>query len=208
MALDYEPTTKWPYLYEDFIVGTVSFSKGNKTEQMKLNIHLQNCTLHYLDGDHILQADPRNIVKVQMENDTFIYMNGELVRLISMSDNGLALVKLVRADLDELNKNSSGAYGMSTTSSSVSQILSIELIGLSNLLYTRMKCERNEGRELPLIEQYYIIIGERSIKTTKKDIEKFLDDDEKARFKSYLKQNKINWKDEASLVKLLDFFHL
>ncbi len=205
-ASGYVPTTTWPYLYEDFVDGTVYFSKEQKTMHLKLNVHLQNCTLHYLEGDKVMQADPRNVEMIQLGDVSFIYMNGELVRFIK-AEEGVALVKLVKADLDELNKNTHGAYGMSTTSSSVNQIVSIGALGVSNLIYTRMRQERKEGKDLPLIEKYYFIFGDKIVEATRKEVEKSLGDNGKTKLKAFLKQNKIKWKEEASLIKLLDFFH-
>ncbi len=205
-ASGYVPTTTWPYLYEDFVDGTVYFSKEQKTMHLKLNVHLQNCTLHYLEGDKVMQADPRNVEMIQLGDVSFIYMNGELVRFIK-AEEGVALVKLVKADLDELNKNTHGAYGMSTTSSSVNQIVSIEALGVSNLIYTRMRQERKEGKDLPLIEKYYFIFGDKIVEATRKEVEKSLGDNGKTKLKAFLKQNKIKWKEEANLIKLLEFFH-
>ena len=205
-ASGYVPTTTWPYLYEDFVDGTVYFSKEQKTMHLKLNVHLQNCTLHYLEGDNVMQADPRNVEMIQLGDVSFIYMNGELVRFIK-AEEGVALVKLVKADLDELNKNTHGAYGMSTTSSSVNQIVSIGALGVSNLIYTRMRQERKEGKDLPLIEKYYFIFGDKIVEATRKEVEKSLGDNGKTKLKAFLKQNKIKWKEEASLIKLLEFFY-
>ena len=205
-ASGYVPTTTWPYLYEDFVDGTVYFSKEQKTMHLKLNVHLQNCTLHYLEGDKVMQADPRNVEMIQLGDVSFIYMNGELVRFIK-AEEGVALVKLVKADLDELNKNTHGAYGMSTTSSSVNQIVSIGALGVSNLIYTRMRQDRKEGKDLPLIEKYYFIFGDKIVEATRKEVEKSLGDNGKTKLKAFLKQNKIKWKEEASLIKLLEFFY-
>ena len=179
-ASGYVPTTTWPYLYEDFVDGTVYFSKEQKTMHLKLNVHLQNCTLHYLEGDKVMQADPRNVEMIQLGDVSFIYMNGELVRFIK-AEEGVALVKLVKADLDELNKNTHGAYGMSTTSSSVNQIVSIGALGVSNLIYTRMRQERKEGKDLPLIEKYYFIFGDKIVEATRKEVEKSLGDNGKTK---------------------------
>lgn len=201
---DYIPTTTWPYLYEDFVDGTVYFSKEQKTMHLKLNVHLQNCTLHYLEGDNVMQADPRNVEMIQLGDVPFIYMNGELVRFIK-AEEGVALVKLVKADLDELNKNTHGAYGISTTSSSVNQIVSIRALGVSN--YIQMRQERKEGKDLPLIKKYYFIFGDKIVEATRKEVEKSLGDNGKTKLKAFLKQNKIKWKEEASLIKLLEFFH-
>ena len=201
----YAPTTKWPYLYEDFVDGTVYFSKEQKTKHMKLNVHLQNCTLHHLDGDKVLQSDPRNVELIRIGNDQFVYMNGELVRLVK-TDREVSLVKLVKADMAALSRGTSGAYGMSTDVSAVNQLTSIQLGGISNLSHVQMKLERNDGKDLPLIEEYYFIFGDKIVEATRKEVEKSLGDNSKTKLKAFVKQNKIKWKNEDSLVKLLGFF--
>lgn len=206
-ATQYSPTTKWPYLYENFLDGTVYFAADQKTKQMKLNIHLQNCTLHYLDGDKVLQSNPRDIERIQIGNDQFIYMNGELVRLVKKTDGGISLVESVKADLAALSKGASGAYGMGTDVSAVNQLTSIQLGGISNLSHAQMKLERNDGKDLSLIKTYYFIFGDKIVEATRKEVEKSLGDNGKTKLKAFLKQNKIKWKEEASLIKLLEFFH-
>lgn len=204
-AQSYTPTTKWPYIYEEFQDGTVYFQNDQKTKTMKLNVHLQNSTLHYLDGNSILQSNPRGIEKVQIGNDTFIYMNGLLVHQLSSLDN-VALVKLTKADFKALTKGTTGAYGMSTEVSATNDLSSIQLSGSVNLNHTQMKLERSEGKDLPLINEYYFIFGDKVVEATRKDVEKSLGEDGKTKLKAFVKQNKIKWKDEVSLIKLLEFF--
>lgn len=204
-ATRYAPTTKWPYLYEEFQNGTVFFSSDQKTKQMRLNVHLQNCTLHYLDGDKVLQSNPRDIEMVQIGKDQFVYMNGELVRIVK-ADKEVSIVKLVKADMAALSKGTSGAYGMGTEVSAVNQLTSIQLGGVSNLSHTQMKLERSDGKDLPLINEYFFIFGDKIVEATRKDVEKSLGEDGKTKLKVFVKQNKIKWKDEVSLIKLLEFF--
>lgn len=204
-AQSYTPTTKWPYIYEEFQDGTVYFQNDQKTKTMKLNVHLQNSTLHYLDGNSILQSNPRGIEKVQIGNDTFIYMNGLLVHQLSSLDN-VALVKLTKADFKALTKGTTGAYGMSTEVSATNDLSSIQLSGSVNLNHTQMKLERSDGKDLPLINEYFFIFGDKIVEATRKDVEKSLGEDGKTKLKVFVKQNKIKWKDEVSLIKLLEFF--
>lgn len=205
-AAGYVPTTKWPYLYEEFVDGTVFFSGGKKAKQQKLNIHLQQGALHYLDGDKVLQSISSDVEKVRIGNDLFIRMDGEWVRLVKL-EKEIALVKAVRADLEALSKNASGAYGMSSDVSAVDRLTSIQLGGISNLSHQQMKVEKNDGEELPLLEKYYFVFGDKKIlEATRKGIEKSLTDADKVRLKTFVKENKIKWKEEDSLMRLLDFF--
>lgn len=204
-AQGYTPSTKWPYLYEEFQQGTVFFSDGQASGPQMLNIHLLHNTLHYLDGDKIKQTDPRGIITVTIAADTFLYNEGELVRLLKR--NGQAsLTKQITIDLEALNKGQSGAYGMETSSSAVKQLTSFEVNGIANLSHTQLKLERAEGKELTLKETYYLIRKNGSVRATRKEIEKSLPDSEREHFKAFVKQHKIKWKEGNSLIQLLDFF--
>lgn len=204
-AQGYAPTTKWPYLYDEFQPGTVFFSDGQASRQQMVNIHLLHCTLHYLEGDKIKQSDARGIETIVIAADTFLYHEGELVRLLKR--NGQAsLIKQVAIDMDALNKGQTGAYGMETSSSAVSQLTSFEVNGVANLNHTQMKLEKAEGKELTLDETYYLVRKDRSIRASRKEIEKSLPESERERFKAFIKEHKIKWKEENSLIKLLDFF--
>ena len=145
------------------------------------------------------------LVMIRIGNDQFVYMNGELVRLVK-TDREVSLVKLVKADMAALSRGTSGAYGMSTDVSAVNQLTSIQLGGISNLSHVQMKLERNDGKDLPLIEEYYFIFGDKIVEATRKEVEKSLGDNGKTKLKAFVKQNKIKWKNEDSLVKLLEFF--
>lgn len=204
-AQGYTPSTKWPYLYNEFQQGTAFFSDGQVSRQQMLNIHLLHSTLHYLDGDKIKQTDPRGIETIVIATDTFLYSEGELVRLLKRNRQA-SLIKQVAIDMEALNKGQSGAYGMETSSSAVKQLTSFEVNGLSNLSHTQMKLEKAEGKELSLKETYYLILNGRSIRATRKEIEKSLSDSERPRFKAFVKQHKIKWKEDNSLIQLLDFF--
>lgn len=206
LTSDSSPTTKWPYLFEEFQEGVVHFTSGEKTKTMELNIHLEHCALHFLEGDRIRQYVPRDVQDIQIGNNTYLYTEIGLVRLVKKG-NGVSLVESVKADLTALSRGETGAYGMDTNSSSVQGLSTFSLNGISNLSHTQMKVEREEGRELPLEKAFYFVTTDKLVKATRKDIEKSLDEAGKAKFKAFLKQNKIKWKSEASLSVLLEFFH-
>lgn len=204
-AEGYTPSTKWPYWYDQFREGIVFFSGDQKSKRELLNIHLLHNTLHYLDGDHIKQSDPRTIEKIVIATDTFLYMDGGLVQLIKETPT-IRLVKQVRIDKESLAAAQTGAYGMGASSSAVQQLTSIQLNGVSNLSHTQMKLEKEEGKELRLIRIYYLLRHGQAVRATRKEVEKSLSVADQISFKAFVKQNKIKWKEEASLQKLLDFF--
>lgn len=204
-AEGYAPSTLWPYWYDEFQEGTVFFSGDQQSKQTLLNIHLLHSTLHYLNGDHIRQADPRTIEKVVIATDTFLYGDGEWVELIKETPT-VRLVKAVRIDKESLAAAQTGAYGMAASAAAVQSLTSIQLNGISNLSHTQMKLEKEDGKKLKLIPTYYLLLNGQSVRATRKDVEKSLSAADRISFQAFVKQNKIKWKEEASLQKLLDFF--
>lgn len=206
---DYIPTTTWPYLFENFQDAIIYTESGKSQQQVKANLHLEYCTLQYLEGDKIIQVEPHDILKVVMNGETFIYMNGELVQLIGV-EAGNAIVKRVKVNVSSLIVSSgSGAYGMGTDVSASKKVRSLQISGITNMTYSQMKVEQNEGKELSLDIEFFFLLndGKEIIKATKREVEKSLGDNGKTKLKAFLKQNKIKWKEEASLIKLLEFFY-
>jgi len=198
MAQTYEPTTTWPFLYKDFKEGTVYFSDQGKTRTQLLNIHLQNSTLFHQEGDDLLQSNPKDIIKVIIGEDSFIFVNGELMQLIQGSAES-ALVKSVKGDYKALTKSATGAYGLTNEVSATQEMTTISGLG-----HTQTQLRKEDGRHLPLVEKYYLVINEKVIPATKKEIEKSLTADGKKKLQSFVKTNKIKYNEEG-LIKILDY---
>jgi len=202
-AQGYEPTTKWPYLYNDFNKGTVFFTDNSKTTA-SVNIHLMGSLLHYEKDGLIYHIEINKLTGVEIGNDKFIPSDGKLVKIIGKMGNNY-VAKLTTGDFDAL-MTSSGAYGMSSTSSSVNKLNSIDIGGISNLNYRLMVDEKQEGRILPLKVSYLLFVDGKTIPAVKAEIEKQLSGDQKAEFKTFIKDNKIKFNKEESLMELLKFF--
>lgn len=206
MAQKYEPNTKWPYLYEDFIPGTIFF-EGNQKSTADMNIHLWGNVLHYVKADgKIYQSDEKNVIRVEIGSDAYIYVDHQLKRIVANEGTNL-LVKLTKGDFDAMRSSGGGAYGSSLNSSSARDLSSLgfDLGGLDQPELGLMLQEKKEGRTIPLVEQYSFIIGDQQIEATKKGVEKFVGDTRADALKQFLKENKIKWKSEESLQQLLTF---
>lgn len=204
-AQKYEPNTKWPYVYEDFTQGTIFFN-GNKKSESKLNIHLWGNKLHYLKDDNkIYQSDDRDVIRVEIGSDAYIYSDHKLVKILSAENNNL-LVVLDKADFDALF-TSTGAYGASLNSSSSRDLSSLDLGGLENAELGRMLQEKGDGRDIDVKQVYFFIVDGQQIDANKKEVEKLLSDNGKKEWKTFQKENKIKWKDEESLKKVLSFIN-
>ena len=203
-AQKWKPTTKWPYLFKEFQQTQVFSNSGKTDKTIEANIHLEYSTLHYVDNGTVMAADTKGIVKVVMNGKTFIFMNGELVELLHTKDNK-ALVKRVLFDEKKLNSASTGAYGMKMETSASREMATIQRGGI---ILSQMKSEQEDGKVLPTKTEYFLLLedGQKIIKATKGEVEKALTDKGKDEFKTFVKQNKIKWKEEESLIKVLDFF--
>lgn len=206
VAQKYEPNTKWPYLYEDFIPGTIFF-EGNQKSTADMNIHLWGNVLHYVKADgKIYQSDEKTVIRVEIGSDAYIYVDHQLKRIVANEGTNL-LVKLTKGDFDAMRSSGGGAYGSSLNSSSARDLSSLgfDLGGLDQPELGLMLQEKKEGRTIPLVEQYAFIIDNQQIEATKKGVEKFVGDTRADALKQFLKENKIKWKSEESLQQLLTF---
>ena len=203
-AQRYVPNTKWPYLYEDFQKGTI-YSEGKQKSEVELNIHLLGNVLHYINTDgRIFQSNDKNIIRVEVGDDqAFIFSDHQLMEIVANEGTNL-LLRLKKADFDAMAAGS-GAYGASLNSSAARDLSSLDLGGLNNPELGKMLQEKKDGRDIPIVENYYFIINDTRIDATKKDVEKFVGAERAADLKKFLKENKIKWKNAESLSLLLKF---
>jgi hypothetical protein len=203
-AQKYAPNTRWPYLYENFTEGTLYFA-GNKKTQARLNIHLWGDVLHYVSADgKIYEIADHDIVRVEIGEDAYLYGGRQLMRLVA-EKGGNVLLCLRAGDFDALNAGT-GAYGASLNSSAATDLSSLDLGGLDKPALAKMLEEKNSGREIPLVTTYYFIIGGRLVEAGKKELAELAGEERKEEWKIFLKTNKIKWRKEESLTKVLDFF--
>jgi hypothetical protein len=199
-AQTYAPTAGWPFLYEEFQPGAIFFANDATPGEQLLNIHLLNVSLWRREGDDLLMADPRGISRIVIAADTFIYLNGQLARLIRAAGEA-QLVLLVKGNYNALISASSGAYGMSAQSSAATN-----MTGISHINYTQMKIEEADNRPLPLIRQHYFIFGDKIVAASRRELEKALPPAGVPKLRAFVKAHKIKWTDPQSLILLLDFF--
>ena len=205
-AQNFEPNTKWPYLYENFTPGTIYF-EGNEKSSSNLNIHLWGNVLHYVKADgRIYQSSDQKVVRVEIGSDAYIFSDHKLVRIVAHEGTNL-LAELVSGDFDAMRSSGGGAYGSSLNSSASRDLSSLgfDLGGMDHPELGLMLQEKQDGRTIPLITRYYFIIGGQQVEATKKGVEKFVGDDRADALKQFLKDNKVKWKKEESLIQVLQF---
>ena len=142
---------------------------------------------------------------MEIGNDAYIYSDNQLVKILDVDQNNL-VVELTKADFDALFTGT-GAYGSSLNSSAARDLSSLDLGGIDNPELGRLLQERNDGRDLSLKRLYFFIIDGKQIEANKKEVESLLNDNGKKEWKAFQKQNKIKWKNEDSLTKVLSFIN-
>ena len=204
-SAQYEPNTKWPYVYENFTDGTIYFD-GNKKTAAKLNIHLLGNVLHYISADgKIFESSDKDVVRVEIGDDVYLYSGRKMMKLCaSKGDN--VLLKLEKGDFDSL-LGGTGAYGASLNSSSARDLSSLDLGGLDKPELGRMLQEKNDGSIISTKTEYYFVIYGEQVEASKKGLDKYFKDSKADEWKAFQKANKIKWKDADSLAKILDFIN-
>lgn len=200
----YQPNTKWPYIYDDFTEGTI-YSSDNKKSTYKFNVHLSGNVLHYIGNDgRIYKADDRNVVRVEIGQDAYLFVNHQLMQLIANKGDNV-LLKLVRADFERMVSDGGGAYGSSLSSSATNKLSSLDLGGLNVPEHGKMLQEKSDGAEIPVNVVYYFILNGKQFEATKGNVADAAGEAKRDELKAFVKKNKIKWKDEHSLGLVLDF---
>jgi len=196
--------TTWPYYYPDFQQGTLILSNGQE-RIMPINIHLLKGDLHFIDAKGVIQMAPAGqFSAVVIGEDTFRRVGGYLMKITPGPDEQHFVAVRSIADMTAVNETG-GAYGTPATTASTQRITSIDLPGFVNTSHMEMMQNRESGTKLKIKQEYYIVIDGNAVKATKRDFTAAVGSEKSAALKAFLKKNKINWKDEQSLLKLFDF---
>lgn len=203
LAAAQEPTTTWPYLYPEFRQGTIYLQGGQKLIH-DMNVHIRHDKLHFLDkGGIIKEAVVGDIVAVEIGNDKFVTVNGEMMKVMAENEKGCIAAEIL-GDFSALAETG-GAYGTSSTSSATRKLSSIDTDSQINQNHMLLLQSKNEGKSIFLITKYYVFAPTLIAPATKNDIAAALPADRQAAWKAWLKTNKIKWKDPQSLLAITSF---
>ena len=141
---EYSPTTMWPYIYEDFTEGLVMYKNGSAIKG-KLNIHLEQGELQYIEGDAIMTTDLRNIEYAIVGTDKYVVAEQSMMKVIEENDARTAFVLLsVLGDFEALYVGT-GAYGSSANTQAVRSQSSLEIGGQKPVIIGDWRKERSQS---------------------------------------------------------------
>ena len=202
------PTTTWPYLYNDFMQGEVFFKDGSSKAYM-VNVHILRSTLHFIEPgtDDIKEAKSKDVLLVKVADQTYYSKQGKMLRAAASNELGF-VGEEVLADMAALNAESGAAYGASANSMSTMKLSSVDGAGpTASTNHMNLKNSKEDGKLIPLEKEYYLVTNGQVYPATRKELELFLTPEKKAGMKAFLKQNKISWKSPESLLKVIDYIN-
>lgn len=201
----HEPTSTWPYLYPDFTEGEIRTSDGTAKPGF-FNVHILYGRLHFVDGELIKEAAQSGVSSVRIGNDIFVNVSGEMMKVLARDDNA-CIGEKAEVDMVQLNATG-GAYGSSSSTLATTALSSLEAIGngMSATNHMELKNSKEDGKILPLVRKSYIIVPGKVIYAARKDVMEQSGIDAKE-MNSFIKENKIRWKNPESLLKLAGFIN-
>lgn len=197
------PTTTYPYLYPTFVEGQVILS-GGKEEQRKMNVHLRYDNLHYIDEGIVKSAFLTDVLAVEIGNDVFLPMGGQMFRVAAKDEKGFVLEEII-GDF-EASVESGGAYGTSSTTSATMKLSSVQSDSQLGQTYMNILNEKSQGVELRVETRLWLYTSSGlKVRATKKEVGESLGEDNSAEWKAFLKTHKIKWKEAQSLLQVVDY---
>lgn len=202
---EYKPRETWPFIYEEFKEGAARMRSGDLVSEAPFNVAVHDGSLMYVDGEGIImRADMSRVYTAKVGDDIYVNVLGKMYKVLSELDLG-NVVSGVEIDQEQQGKVSIG-YGISSSTASA-QGVSLLMDGRffqDNRSLQQTSLDKYNGNVLPVKEVLYLMLGDRLIPATRQEILNVPGVDKKAAT-AFMKQEKIKWKDTASLEKLLVF---
>lgn len=201
-AFAQNPSTTWPYLYNNFTAGTI-YLAGGKSE-VQLNVHLRRNQLHFIDKDLVKEANLSGVNLVTIGADKFIPVEGGVRKVVAENAHGYVLASIL-GDFAAVQETG-GAYGASSTAASTRKLSSLDFdtqVGQNHIILMQNK---SNGADLRLITTYWLFLADGTcVKASKKDVEEFLPESSLPSWKAWLKTAKVKWRSPEGLLSVIDF---
>ena len=204
-AAGYEPTTSWPYIYEQFMPGHIKTHQGGDISYDKLNVNLVSGRVHYVEDGVIMQADPNSTVMLEIGDELYRNVGGRMTRVLKETDRAMVLLS-VTIDTDAMSSADIG-YGKSSVASTSNLSLTAISSGMDysvNRSLDDLTAERSHGEPLVLREVRGVYYKGAFVPATRSDVLKIPGIDKDA-VKRFLKENKIKFNNIDDLAVLADY---
>lgn len=207
MAQKYEPTTTWPYMYEEFIPGKITTYQGGFIDYDKVNINLINGRVHYVQNGKIMQADINTVAMLSIAQDSYFCVGGKMAKVLKNAQKGAVLLS-TSVDITAMGRSDIG-YGNSAIASTQNMSMTAlnSAIDFSlNRSLDDLRGEKQDGETLATKEIRGLYYKGKFIPASRVDVLNIEGIDKEA-VKAFLKTEKIKFNKLDDLVKLLDFLY-
>lgn len=202
---EFSPRETWPFVYEEFLPGAVRMPDGSFVQEGRYNIAVTDGSLLYVDdGGVIMRPDMTRVYTAKVGEDVYVNVLGKMYKVLSESDGGAVLLG-VEIDVEKRNSVSIG-YGISSSTASSQGLLNVRSFDPKGKKLEQTALDKYQGEVLPVKNIMYFRIGSSLIPANRQDVLNFPGVDRK-QASAFFKQEKIKWKDLASLEKVLLFIH-
>lgn|SRR5574344_649172 len=195
-----DPTTKHPYVYENFKAAQVNFASGKTSVVKEANVYLDGSKLYYRQNGNTMVADLSNVLSVDFGTDFFVVRDSMLARRVAVKGNN---VLFCVTTIDKKAMKGGGADGMADLHNEGKNLPFFHIEGMNGIM--QMDDNDPTGEVLPLKKTYYYIINTVKVPANETAVRKTLSGDKKSAFKEKMKDRNWSWKDENSLVELMNF---
>lgn len=208
-AQEEHPTANWPYLYPDFMEGELL--RANKApNKARFNIHLNLGALHYVHRDGtIKESDTWGVTGLVIGEDVFRNVGGKMLKVIAETEGGCVVLE-TRANYSAIVRKD-GAYGTTSLHSTTTKtylpndnVVNAYNGYLLTDVYADLHAMKNQSEKLPVLNNMYLVIGNKQVPANKKSVVALGVLDKKS-FNAFLKSEKVKWNEVEDLVKVLNY---
>lgn len=204
----FEPTTTWPYLYEEFVSGRVVTYQAGIVEYDRLNVNVISGRVHYIGTEgKIMELMPSGVAGLTIGEDTYICAGGRMLRVLRKTSVS-AVAESFSVDTDAMNKSDIG-YGKSSLASTQNMsmaALSTEMDFSLNRSLDEVRRDRESGERLAMKRVPGIVYKGVFVPASRPEVLGIPGID-KDKVKAFLKANNIKFKNADDLAALLDFLY-
>jgi len=193
--LDYFPYEK-RFKYNDFIDGEVVFNNGTIAKsRLNYNVLLGHIQFISARNDTLSLSNEQNIEFISIDSDTFYFNNGYLERVYRSGKVLFAQRNYVKY----IGSEKQGAYGMTSSTSSITSYSSLQSEGSYHNLVVA------EDVKLRATTEYYISYNQSKFNVYRRANLLRMLPQHKKEVKAFIKQNKIDFNNKENLIQLSKF---
>ena len=208
-----DPTTTWPFKFNDFQSGVIRTLDGSLISSFEnlFNVNLASGGVNYVNEGTIMEADMARVTSAQIANRVFINVGGKMHEVLSETEKGL-VVLLETVDYEKMSKTDIG-YGVSSSTASTNRT-SLDLLGfgdwegihLTGQTYTQARMKQGSGDPIPLRSDLYLVVDGIRIDAVKSAVmdQPYVN---KAEAKAFFKAHKIKWNKAETLPAVVEFLY-